>query len=92
MAQPAPNSVASAASTPLSSVADFELSLAELESLVGRMEKGDLSLDESLQTFERGVALYRNCQSTLEQAELRVRQWLDPNDPQSAVPFDPDTP
>ena len=96
MAQPAAQAAVQSAPTvsnPVpTGVADFELSLAELETLVGRMEKGDLSLDESLQSFERGVALYRNCQGALEQAELRVRQWLDPNDPQSAVPFDPDTP
>ncbi|MDZ4814504.1 MAG: exodeoxyribonuclease VII small subunit [Pseudomonadota bacterium] len=78
--------------TPSAKVADFERSLDELEQLVGRMEKGDMSLDESLQAFERGVSLYRNCQGTLEQAELRVRMLMDPNDPNSAIPFDPDTP
>ncbi len=78
--------------TPSANVADFERSLDELEQLVGRMEKGDMSLDESLQAFERGVSLYRNCQGALEQAELRVRLLMDPNDPNSAVPFDPDTP
>jgi exodeoxyribonuclease VII small subunit len=77
---------------PSANVADFERSLDELEQLVGRMEKGDMSLDESLQAFERGVSLYRNCQGALEQAELRVRLLMDPNDPNSAVPFDPDTP
>ena len=41
---------------------------------------------------ERGIALYRNCQSALEQAELRVKQLLDPSAPESAVPFNPDTP
>ena len=51
-----------------------------------------MGLDESLKSFERGVALYRNCQSALEQAELRVRQLLDPAKPESAEPFDPDTP
>lgn len=73
-------------------VADFERSLEELESLVGRMEKGEMTLDESLQIFERGISLYRDCQRALEQAELQVRQLMDPNDSQSAVPFDPDTP
>lgn len=74
-------------------IAEFEKSLDELELLVGRMEQGELSLDESLQSFERGIALYRNCQGALEQAELRVKQLLD-----SAVaaaskePCDPDTP
>lgn len=73
-------------------IADFEHSLDELEALVLRMEKGELSLDQSLTAFERGVSLYRQCQGALEQAELRVRQLLDPTDPQSAVPFDADTP
>lgn len=82
----------SATAVPKSSVAEFEQSLDELEQLVGKMEKGDLSLDESLQAFERGVSLYRNCQNALESAELRVRLLMDPADPASAVPFDPDTP
>lgn len=52
---------------------DFEATLAELAALVERMEKGDLSLDESLQSFERGIALTRACQDALQAAELRVR-------------------
>jgi len=73
-------------------IVDFEKSLDELEQLVARMEHGDLSLDESLNSFERGVSLYRNCQSALEQAELRVRLLLDPADPDSAAPFQPEMP
>ncbi|MBX3696799.1 MAG: exodeoxyribonuclease VII small subunit [Dokdonella sp.] len=73
-------------------VAEFEQSLDELEKLVARMEDSEMGLDESLKSFERGVALYRNCQSALEQAELRVRQLLDPGKPESAEPFEPDTP
>ena len=69
-------------------VAQFEQSLDELESLVQRMEKGDLSLDESLAAYERGVGLYRRCQTALEQAELRVRLLTDPLDPDRAEPFD----
>ena len=75
-----------------SAVAEFERSLDELEQLVQRMEKGDLTLDDSLQAYERGIALYRNCQTALEQAELRVRLLLDPNDPDRSEPFEPDTP
>jgi exodeoxyribonuclease VII small subunit len=73
-------------------VAEFEQSLDELEQLVARMEENELGLDESLKSFERGVALYRNCQSALEQAELRVKQLLDPGKPETAEPFDPGTP
>ena len=61
--------------------ADFEHSLDELERLVARMEGGELSLDESLASFERGIGLYRHCQQSLEQAELRVRLLLDPIPP-----------
>jgi exodeoxyribonuclease VII small subunit len=81
-----------APATAPSQVADFEKSLDELEQLVGRMEHGDLSLDESLQSFERGIALYRNCQGALDQAKLRVSQLLDPASPELAQPFDPDVP
>jgi exodeoxyribonuclease VII small subunit len=83
-------SKAKAAPTP--QVAEFEQSLDELEQLVVRMEKGELSLDDSLQSFERGIALYRNCQGALDQAKLRVSQLLDPAVPAAAQPFDPDTP
>ncbi len=73
-------------------IAEFEKSLDELEQLVVRLEQGELSLDDSLQSFERGIALYRNCQGALEQAKLRVSQLLDPEATESAEPFDPDTP
>lgn len=69
---------------------DFEHSLDELEQLVARMEGGELSLDESLASFERGIGLYRHCQQALDQAELRVRLLLDPDAPDSAEPFEPE--
>lgn len=69
-------------------IAQFEQSLDELEQLVAKMEGGELSLDESLRSFERGIALYRHCQTALEQAELRVKLLLDPADPDSAQPLD----
>lgn len=72
-------------------IADFERSLDELEQLVQRLEKGDLSLDDSLQAFERGIALFRSCRGAIEQAELRVNLLLNPADPDSAVPFKTDT-
>jgi len=75
-----------------SRVAEFEHSLDELEQLVQRMEHGDLSLDDSLKTYERGIALYRNCQTALEQAELRVKLLYDPESPDEAEDFKPDTP
>lgn len=73
-------------STPVAS-ADFEHSLDELEQLVARMEGGELSLEDSLSSFERGIGLYRHCQQALAQAELRVRLLLDPDAPDDAEPF-----
>lgn len=55
---------------------DFEAALAELEALVQRMETGSLSLEESLAAFERGVQLTRQCQTALQQAELRVKALM----------------
>ncbi|MFA6228712.1 MAG: exodeoxyribonuclease VII small subunit [Rhodanobacter sp.] len=69
---------------------DFEHSLDELEQLVARMEGGELSLDESLASFERGIGLFRHCQQSLQQAELRVQLLLDPEAPDSAEPFEPE--
>lgn len=69
-------------------MAQFETSLNELEALVQRMEGGDMTLDESLQSFERGISLFRQCQGTLEQAELRVQKLLDPENPDSAESLD----
>ncbi len=71
-------------------VVDFEHSLDELEQLVAKMEGGELSLDESLASFERGIGLFRHCQQSLQQAELRVRLLLDPDAPDSAQPFEPE--
>ena len=67
-----------------SPVARFEHSLDELEQLVEKMEQGEMSLEDSLAAYERGVGLYRRCQAALEQAELRVRLLTDPDQPDSA--------
>jgi exodeoxyribonuclease VII small subunit len=73
-----------------SPVANFERSLDELERLVQKMEQGEQSLDESLAAYERGVALYRHCQSALEQAELRVKLLTDPGKPENSEDFPTD--
>ena len=57
-------------------VIDFEASMTELETLVERLEAGDLPLEESLQAFERGIALTRSCQSALKDAEQKVEVLL----------------
>jgi exodeoxyribonuclease VII small subunit len=62
-----------------SRVTEFEKSLAELEALVGRMESGELSLEDSMKQFERGIQLARACQQMLKQAELKVQQLVQKN-------------
>ncbi|WP_111497326.1 MULTISPECIES: exodeoxyribonuclease VII small subunit [Marinobacter] len=57
-------------------IADFEKSLNELETLVRDLEQGDLPLEKSLAAFERGVKLTRECQQALKQAEQRVEQLV----------------
>ena len=54
-------------------IPDFEAALAELETIVQRLEQGELPLEESLRQFERGVALTRSCQKALRQAEQKIR-------------------
>jgi exodeoxyribonuclease VII small subunit len=58
---------------------DFERSLSELEGIVEKLEHGDLTLDESLKQFERGVELARSCQGALKQAEQKVEILLRKN-------------
>jgi exodeoxyribonuclease VII small subunit len=55
---------------------DFEKKLARLEEIVAKMEVGDLSLEESLKSFEEGVKLSRECNSQLSQAEQKVKVLL----------------
>lgn len=56
---------------------DFEKALNELETLVEVMEEGDMSLEESLKQFERGVELTRQCQTALKDAEQKVRILIE---------------
>ena len=53
-------------------IKDFEAAIAELESIVKKLEDGDLPLEASLQLYERGVHLSRFCHSRLEDAERRI--------------------
>ncbi|MDO6441233.1 MULTISPECIES: exodeoxyribonuclease VII small subunit [unclassified Marinobacter] len=62
------------------SIADFEKSLDELETLVRNLEQGELSLEQSLSAFERGVKLTRACQQALKSAEQRVEQLVQNDD------------
>jgi exodeoxyribonuclease VII small subunit len=69
---------------------DFEQSLSALEALVNRMEQGDMTLDESLQAFESGIALTRECQSRLAAAELQVTRLIEQQGNLRLEPFDQD--
>jgi exodeoxyribonuclease VII small subunit len=57
---------------PDTSIKDFEAAIAELESIVKKLEEGDLPLEQSLELYERGVKLSRFCHSRLEEAERRI--------------------
>jgi exodeoxyribonuclease VII small subunit len=70
---------------------DFEKSLARLEEVVQRLESPQLSLDDAMKLFEEGVALSRECQKQLEEAEGRVEILLKKADGKfAAEPFDPE--
>lgn len=55
---------------------DFEKKLTRLEEIVGKMEGGEVSLDEALKLFEEGVKLSRECNTQLAQAEQKVKVLL----------------
>ena len=74
----------------MSKQADFEKSIAELETLVTRMESGETDLDESLKLFKRGIELTRQCQQLLDNAQQTVELLSKPDDPDSIESFEPD--
>jgi exodeoxyribonuclease VII small subunit len=61
-------------------MASFEDQLAELEKVVEQLERGDLSLDESVSLFERGVHLSNACKAQLSSAESRIQVLLEPSE------------
>ncbi|SFQ18383.1 Exodeoxyribonuclease VII small subunit [Geopseudomonas sagittaria] len=65
---------------------DFEQSLTELQTLVERLESGELSLEDSLAAFEQGIRLTRECQGALSQAEQKVQILLGQSG--ETAPFD----
>jgi exodeoxyribonuclease VII small subunit len=69
---------------------DFESALKELEALVEKMEGGDIPLEESLQYFERGVQLTRQCQQALQAAEQKVQILLEKGGSAETRPFGDD--
>jgi len=72
------------------STPDFEQSLAELQTLVERLENGELSLEDSLTAFEQGIRLSRECQSSLQQAEQKVQILLERDGELAEAPFTTD--
>ena len=69
---------------------EFEKSLEELEKLVALMEQGDLSLEESLKHFERGIALARSCQQSLAEAEQKVKILISNQGKEELAEFEPE--
>ncbi|PVZ11478.1 MULTISPECIES: exodeoxyribonuclease VII small subunit [unclassified Pseudomonas] len=69
---------------------DFEASLAELQTLVESLENGELSLEDSLAAFEKGIGLTRDCQDALTQAEQKVQQLLERDGELVEAPLDLD--
>ena len=55
----------------------IESRLSELETILEELESGDLELDQALKKFEQGVKLSRECQKTLENAELKIKILMD---------------
>ncbi|PJD96032.1 MAG: exodeoxyribonuclease VII small subunit [Legionella sp.] len=58
----------------MSKAIQFEQSINELENIVKQLEKGELTLEDSLAQFEKGIGLARNCQTILAQAEQKIEQ------------------
>jgi exodeoxyribonuclease VII small subunit len=70
--------------------ADFEIAMRDLQTLVERLEQGDMPLEESLAAFERGVMLTRICQTALKDAEQKVEILLKKAGETAVEDFDPD--
>ncbi len=66
---------------------DFEQSLGELQKTVEQLESGDLSLEQALQAFEKGIGLTRECQRALDAARQRITVLLEQNGQLQEVPL-----
>ena len=67
---------------------DFEQQLGSLEALVESLESGDLSLEDSLKSFEQGIKVARECQTALKQAEQKVELLMRQGDELVSQPFE----
>lgn len=77
--------------SPKTSVRHFEENLTDLDTIVTQLESNQLSLEEALKAFEKGVKLSQECQSVLSKAEQKVQILLDKQDGEHLEPFDPET-
>lgn len=68
---------------------DFEQALEELEDLVTRLESGDLSLDQSLEHFRRGVELTKTCQTILDEAQKTIDLLAEKDDGAASTDIEP---
>lgn len=69
----------------------FEEALVELEGIVEKLEKGQLSLDESLGLFEKGIKLVKECNARLKSAQQKVEKLIEENEELRAEPFTPES-
>ncbi len=67
---------------------NFEQNLEDLETLVSDMESGELSLEDSLAAFEKGIKLTRECQTALQKAEQKVQKLISENGELTALSLD----
>ena len=71
---------------------NFEKTMTELEEIVNKMENGDVTLEEALSLFEKGIKLSKNCQKILDDAEKKVTVLLSSDDGEiTEKPFDTDS-
>jgi exodeoxyribonuclease VII small subunit len=71
-------------------IPDFEAAMQALETIVGQMEKGDLSLEQQLQMYEQGMVLSRQCEQALKAAEQRVQVLTQKDGEARLEPFEPE--
>ena len=67
---------------------DFNKGLSELEEIIGKMESGDLSLEQSLKYFEKGIKLHRQCHGALSSAEQRISVLIEEDNYTEDKPLD----
>jgi exodeoxyribonuclease VII small subunit len=69
---------------------DLETSIAEINTLIEQMEQGELTLEQSLERFQRGVSLIKHCQKVLQEAEQKVQILMLDNGGEELHPYETD--